>query len=357
IFGTPVTPFGPEWLDRLLSGIFRLSGDFVNDFRLLDYLVSLLSTERSPALDGTLGNGDRLKDDLAELGVFDAGMSLYHLVKLREFRRMGFSGFEARHYSLFESMRDDMGPAVTLQNLIHACAFRMIAEGTVTHCDIPDTPHGESERRQMFFGDAIGLSSFHVRRNTENRFLLAILKRAAAVRPSARYPDFFTVKSADYRRALLRTLEEEAGELVEMLGARSVLDDLKARIEDPALTASGRLSRGILESMGARHPLSVPAGEFNGAAERYYRGHLCRKHMAEAFSFLEEDFRRADQWKEGEKTIVKNELKGGDALSFLASCRNDVLGDTVPAHVLESLIRLVILSIHHDTVEAGTAHA
>jgi hypothetical protein len=357
IFGTPVTPFGPVWLDRLLSGIFRLSGDFVNDFRLLDYLVSLLGTDRSPALDGTPGNGDRLKDDLAELGVFDAGMSLYHLVKLREFSRMGFSGFEARHYSLFESMRDDMGNAVTLQNLVHACAFRMIAEGKVTHRDIPDTPHGESERRQMFFGDAIGLSSFYVRRNTGNGFLLRILKHAAAVRPSARYPDFLTVKSAEYRRALLRTLEEEAGDLVEMLGARAVLEDLKARIEDPALTASGRLARGILESMGAKHPLSVPAEEFNAAAERYYRDDLCRKHMAEAFAFLEEDFRRADQWKEGEKTIVKTELKGGDALSFLAVCRDDVLWDTVPRDVLETLIRLVILSIHHDTVEAGASYA
>jgi len=356
IFGTPVTPFGPEWLDRLLSAVFNLTGDFVHDFRLLDYLVALLSTDRSPALDGALGNSDRLKDDLAELGVFDPGMSLYQLVKLREYLRIGFSGFESRQYSLFESMRHDMTHAVNLQNLIHACAFRMIAEGTVSHHDIPDTPHAESERRQMFFGDAIGLASFYVRKDSGNRFLLRILKNVGTVRPSARYPEFLKVKSVDYRRALLKTLQEESDELIDMVGARPTLDDLRARIEDPSLTASGRLTKGILEGLNAEKPLSVPSSEFNAAAERYYRTDLCKKHMAEAFAFLEEDFRQAERWKEGEKTIVKTVLNGNDAAAFLAACRNDVLADTVPVDVLETLLSLVILSIHHDTVEAGGIH-
>lgn len=357
IFGTPVTPFGPEWLDRLLCGVFHLKGDYVHDFRLLDYLVSLLSTDSSPALDGTLRNGDRLKDDLAELGVFDPGMSLYHLVKLREFLRIGFSGFESRQYSLFESLRTDMAHAVNLQNLIHACAFRMIAEGKVSHHDIPDTPPAESERRQMFFGDAIGLSSFYVRKDTGNHFLLRILKNVGSVRPSARYPYFVKVKSADYRRALLRTLEKESGELIEMLGARATLDDLRARIDDPARTASGKLTQGILGNLNAKTPLSVPAAEFNAAAERYYRTDLCAQHMVEAFSFLEEDFQQAPEWKEGEKTIVKTVLGGNDAVAFLAACREEVLADTVSRDVLETLISLVILSIHHDTVGAGAGNA
>ncbi|RQW85492.1 MAG: hypothetical protein EHM79_11720, partial [Geobacter sp.] len=42
ICAAPVTPFGPEWLDRLISRVFNLKGDFVHDFRLLDYLVCLL---------------------------------------------------------------------------------------------------------------------------------------------------------------------------------------------------------------------------------------------------------------------------------------------------------------------------
>ena len=54
------------------------------DFRLIDYLVFLLSTNTSPSLSGALGNSERLKRDLASLGVFDSRMSLYLLIKLRE---------------------------------------------------------------------------------------------------------------------------------------------------------------------------------------------------------------------------------------------------------------------------------
>ena len=37
---------------------------------------------------------------------------------------MGFSGFEGRHYSLFESIMDDMGEAANLQTLVTALAFK-----------------------------------------------------------------------------------------------------------------------------------------------------------------------------------------------------------------------------------------
>ena len=357
IFGTPVTPFGPEWLDRLISRAFNLKGDFVHDYRLLDYLVCLLSTDQSPALDGSLGSSERLKNDLAELGVFDPGMSLYLPIKLREFSRIGFSGFESRQYSLFESLRNDMSHAVNLQNLIHACAFKMIAEGTVSHADIPDTPHCESERRQVFFGDAIGLASFYVRKNTKNRFLQRILLKTSSARPSSRYPDYQKVRSSDYRHALLQNLREEAGELVEMLGCEETIRDLQARLDDPRCTASGKLTRGILASLGAGKPLAVKADEFNAAAEQYYRTDLCRSHMREAFSFLEEDFASASGWKEGEKTVLDTELGGNDPLGFLQKCRDEVIADSTSPEVLSRLIGLVILSIHHDTIEAGAEHA
>jgi hypothetical protein len=356
VFGTPLTPFGPEWLDRIISLTCNLKGDFVHDFRLLDYLVSLLSTDRSPALDGTLGNGDRLKDDLAELGVFDAGMSLYLMVKLREFSRMGFSGFESRQYSLFASLREDMAPAVNLQNLIHAFAFKLIAQGTVSHQDIPDTPHVESERRQIVFGEAIGLGSFYVRKDGGNRFLQRILSRIPSVRPSSRYAQYLKVKSSDYRLALVQVLEDEAGDLVEMLGVRSTLSDLRVRIGDQRQTVSGRLTTGILDSIGARTPLSVDAAEFNSAAERYYRTELCASHMAEALSFLEEDLAAASSWRDGEKAILAGIVPDRDAVAFLQECRSDVLLERAPEAVLQRLISLVILSVHHDTVEAGAAN-
>lgn len=74
-FGFPLTPFGPRGLDRVLGAMLGLRGDWVPDQRLIDYLVSPLSTDHSPALDGTVGNDERLKRDLAEMGVFDPRMS------------------------------------------------------------------------------------------------------------------------------------------------------------------------------------------------------------------------------------------------------------------------------------------
>jgi len=357
IFGASVTPFGPEWLDRVISRAFNLKGDFVHDYRLLDYLVCLLSTDQSPAMDGSLGSSERLKNDLAEQGVFDPGMSLYLPIKLREFSHIGFSGFESRQYSLFESLRHDMSHAVNLQNLIHACAFKMIAEGRVSHDDIPDTPHTESERRQVFFGDAIGLPSFYVRKHTQNRFLQRILRKTSSAKASSRYPEYQKVNSSDYRRALVMTLQEESGELVEMLGCEETLRDLQARVDDHRCTVSGKLTRGILDNLGARKPLAVKADEFNAAAEQYYRTELCRSHMQEAFSFLEEDFASASGWKEGEKTVLTMELGGNDPVSFLRECRHEIVSDSASPEVLTTLIGMVILSIHHDTIEAGAEHA
>jgi len=159
IFGQSLTPFGPPALDNFLGSAFRLKGDFVPDYRLVDYLVCLLSTDRSPALNGQPGNSDRLRRDLADMGVFDEQMSLYLLYKLREFARMGFSGFEGRHYSLFGSFREDMGRATDLQVLITALAYKYMAEG-IRHCHIPDDPEIESERRQVFFGAAVAIPTF-----------------------------------------------------------------------------------------------------------------------------------------------------------------------------------------------------
>jgi hypothetical protein len=120
ILGRSVTPFGPEWLDRNLSRCFGLKGDVVPDFRLIDYLVALMATDESPALDGCPENDARLKKDLGDMGVFDPCMPLYMLYRARCFQTMGFTGFEGRHYSLFENLDRDMGHAANLQMLITA---------------------------------------------------------------------------------------------------------------------------------------------------------------------------------------------------------------------------------------------
>ena len=138
----PVTPFGPEWVDRAVSRVLGLRGDLVADYRLMDYLVALLSTDESPGLDGCMGNQERLKADLAAMGVFDERMPLYSLCRLRQYGQIGFSGYEARYYSLFERFGQDLGAAADLQHLVTLLAYKYIFHRYAAHKAYSRQPHG-----------------------------------------------------------------------------------------------------------------------------------------------------------------------------------------------------------------------
>ena len=268
IFGRPMTPFGIEPLDDALSVVFRAKGDVVPDFRLIDYLVAVMSSNESPALDGTLGNSDRLKKDLSDLGVFDEKMSLYLPYRLREFATVGFSGFEGRHYSLFESLESDMARVADLQCLVTALAFKYVLQGTVTHTHIPDDPFIESERRQIFFGSAIGLPTFFVFNGTGNLFMRTIIERTKAVRYSRRYPGYLRIYNRQYRLALASLILKDGSDLIEMLNLKETMEDLIRRLEKPdEFSVSGKLTGEILRVSGTRRPLSMSADAFNLAAE------------------------------------------------------------------------------------------
>jgi hypothetical protein len=357
VCGQALTPFGPEWVDRSVSRLFRLSGDFVPDFRLLDYPVCFLSTARSPAFDGRVGNHEQLKEDLAEMGITDRQMSLYLFLKPREFARMGFSGVEGRHYSLFESFGRDLGFATSLQTLVMAFAYQLIATGNVTHGDIPDDPVTESERRQIFFGTAIDLPTFFVRADTPNRFLRGILARTRQTRGSHRYPGYLRIHHAEYRQALLQVLREQAAGLVEMFSLSGLLDDLGLRLDFPAeCAASGRLTRNILARLNADHPLKVEAGEFNQAAEIYYQEDLARQHFAEALDYFARDLQRLDRVAHLNDASIREALKhavGAEAAhAFLDRIRGDLVADRLDAEPLRKLIHLVIFTIHRDRLRS-----
>ncbi|MEI6215255.1 MAG: hypothetical protein WCP10_14210 [Desulfuromonadales bacterium] len=354
IFGQPLTPFGPQLLDRLFSTLFRLKGDFVPDFRLVDYLVCLLSTERSPGLDGQIGNSERLRRDLADMGVFDEQMSVYLLYKQREFSKMGFSGFEGRYYSQFGNFLDDMGRAADLQTLITAQAYKYMALGT-HHGHIPDGPSLESERRQIFFGTAIGIPTFFVRRNSTNAFLSKILKKTEGIRSSHRYPGYLRVQVGEYRKALVMVLREDAADLIELMNLHETINDLEMRINDPDRhSAAARLTDGILSEVNARSPLNVNAREFNAAAEQYYRTTLRRQHMDEAINILDHDCRTLDRESgaldQQQRMALRVVLQGDDASRIVESARQDVLNDQADISTLLRLMNLVLLTVYHDSV-------
>ena len=352
IFGKSITPFGPEWLDTGLRRICRLRGDFVPDFRLVDYPAGFLSTAESPALNGCSGNQDKLAADLDSMGVFDARMSLYQFIKMRSFSSMGFSGFEGRYYSLFNSFRTDMAAAVTLQQLITALSFKYMAQEMCTHRYIPDTPQAESERRQIFFARAINLPTFYVRRNTRNRFLLKILRHTRNKRNSRRYPGYIRVYVKDYCLALLEIIQIDAQDLIEELGCAEMLQDLWHRIEVPEMhSASGQLTQAILKRCGQKNPLDISEHSFNSAAEDFYRTDLRRRHIFEALDMLSGSVAALKQdmhlessigrWLEDEASVK------GMEHNFAAFGRKLAHGDLEGEHLLK-MINIVLCTIHVD---------
>jgi hypothetical protein len=348
VFHRSFTPFGPEWLDETLTTLFRLRGDYIPDFRLLDYPVSLMSTKRSPALNGSLGSSERLRKDLDDLGVFDSRMSLYLLYKLRKYAAAGFCGFEGRYCSQFESFEMDMAKAIDLQVLITALAFKYVASGACTHQHIPDTPFVESERRQIFFGAAIGLPTFYVAAKTPNLFLKKILTGTRKTRPSRRYPGYLRIYRDEYLTALHRVLQEDAADLIEILDMAETMQDAQSRAAYPlSNSVETRLTRQILREIGASNPLSVRATEFNLAAEGYYQGNLKRKQLQEGLAFLTEDLNGIASFQEERQNRCRNVLNtsffGQDPAVFLQEVSGALCkGEATLQEILGVLLLLLV---------------
>lgn len=203
---------------------------------------------------------------------------------------MGFSGFEGRFYSLFERFGEDLGRATDLQTLITALAFKYMALGTVLPTSIPDTPSAESERRQVFFGTAVGLPTFFVHKDTHNTFLLKILAKTEGIRPSRRYPGYLRIPNNAYRLALLSVLREDAADLIEQMGLYETIQDLENRLRQfDTHAVAGRLTNAILDKSNSRSAMHHPAREFNLMAEDYYRNGLRHKQISEALNMLKTD--------------------------------------------------------------------
>ncbi len=352
--GKSITPFGPRWIDNLISTTFRLKGDFIPDFRLIDYLVVLMSTDKSPALNGELYNSQPLKSDLADLGVFDTKMSLYLLEKLREYDVMGFSGFEGRHYSLFESFEHDLGQAVSLQNLLYLLAFKYIAAGQISHADIPDDPSIESERRQIIFGSAIGIPTFFVQNKTGNTLIKKIMGKTDRVRQSRRYPGYARIYNLEYRRALLKIITEDAGDIIEMLGMKDTIAELEDRINEPDRHSTcGKLTRGIMEIANAKSPMAITADKFNLAAEKYYRTDLRNRHIQESFQLLSEDIAKLDHVNDGVRKEIRSLLHtilNETILSqFLQRAEKEIVNEASSKETLEKLVCLLLAHVHYKT--------
>lgn len=359
VLGRSLTPFGPEWLDRTLSRCFALKGDHVPDFRLIDYLVALMATDENSALDGCPGNDLRLKQDLGDMGVFDPCMPLYMLYRARCFQTMGFTGFEGRHYSLFENLAGDMARAADLQMLITALAYKYIFTGAIGHADIPDHPFVESERRQVFFAAAAGIPTFYVRTDTPNRLLARMVRRTGRTRASRRYTGYTRVRLIDFQHMLIGLLRHDAPELIEMMRLSGMLNELGEEIDGGGRgTSAARLTRRICDAAGAASPLALSGDQFNSAAETFYRGQLKQEQIEQAIDVWCEAARELDgmtTWRIGEyNPALFAVLRGGDAENFIRMRKSAIVAEELNPMTITRLIHLMLLTLKHMQQQSGS---
>ena len=352
--GHSFTPVGPLWLDRLTSGLLRLPGDYLPDVRLIDYLVALHSLDQSPALNGREGNQEQLQRDLFEMGVFDPRMAIYLPYRLRPFARYGFTGFEGRHYSLFPDLEDSVAGAVNLQVLVTALAYRWVSEGLIKHHHIPDDPHTESERRQLFFAAAIGVPTVFIRADNRNLLMRRILALVERQRPSRRYRGYLRVEVGAYRRACLTLLTQESAPFVQTSGVREELEWLEHSLAGSKSGAAGQLTRALLNHQGIRSedPLRVPAKAFNQAAEQYYRHGLRHRHTIDGLQTLIADGRELENATDPMVNACCRQLLGAMPPGlFIRETGRRVLAEEATADELQTFILLVVLIIHLQTIE------
>jgi hypothetical protein len=345
VFGRPLTPYGPRRVDDFLGRLFHLRGDVVTDFRLLDFPVAWLCTESASALNGEIGNTESLKEDLEGMGVSDHKLKLYLPIALREFSAMGFSGFEGRQYSLFESMKDDFAPAADLQRLVTLLAYKYALSGCFVHTDLPDDPASESERRLPFFCAALDLPAFNVNTKTRNQLLGRIVSLTKDSRASL-HRGHLRLPLSEYRLALLQLIAEDGSDCIEMLGAGELIADLKTRLKRPDSSAHGKLLKGILQKTGKRSALEVDARDFNLAAEQYYREDLKRKFLSEGISSVRTAIMRLTSRDRETLTQLLGELS---STHFLNETEQAVFDDQLTPRQICTLIAIVLLAIRSET--------
>jgi hypothetical protein len=246
----------------------------------------------------------------------------------------------------------DMSQAINLQNLIYLLAFKYIATGQISHEDIPDEPFIESERRQIVFGSAIGIPTFFVHRNTGNTFLKRIIEKTQRVRASRRYTGYNRIYNIEYRRALLDIIRNDAADIIEMFGMRETIGDLGYRINEPDhFAASAKLTNGILDQANAKSPMNLPAGEFNQAAEKYYRTALREQHIRESFDILREDIIKLDQATSGVtqemRSLLQSIVQDKNPASFMEAAQSEVMLGKAAPQTLGKIVYLILAHVHY----------
>jgi len=174
--------------------------------------------------------------------------------------------------------------------------------------------------------------------------LRRILRRCTRTRSSWRHPDYLRVSIRDYRSALLAYLEETAQEAIDALAAGDLLQDLRARLKDPKLQASQRLTQAALAGTDESDVMRLDAGEFNRAAEKYYRETLRVSQIEEAYRYLREDTLAAQRQDDTDlRFMMRCGVRVQDPVRFLDSIGERLLGDNLTVNEIASVLNLLLV--------------
>jgi hypothetical protein len=283
-------------------------------------------------------------------------MSVYTLYRLRSVAKNGYTGFEGRYYSLFESLNGDLRHSVNLQILITALAYKYILNGDLTHSSIPDSPEIESERRQIIFGSSIGIPTFYIKVNNNNLFMREILKQTVGCRNSSRYQGYIRVYISEYQKGLVKILRRDGADLIESLGMEETMRDLEFRVSRPEFySATAKITRGILNLAGEKKALKMNSDDFNLCAEKYYREKLREKHLVESLDvFLKSAGnieRKYDSLPQDIRSALENVLGVKGVVDFVESVRDDLITGDIPVLFLRSAIHLLLITLRIDMLD------
>jgi hypothetical protein len=97
--------------------------------------------------------------------------------------------------------------------------------------------------------------------------------------------------------------------------------------------------------------MNLPAGEFNQAAEKYYRTALREQHTRESFDILGEDIIKLDKVSSDVghemRNLLHSILQGKNPASFMETAQSEVIREKAAPQTLEKIVYLILAYIFY----------
>lgn len=157
--------------------------------------------------------------------------------------------------------------------------------------------------------------------------------------------------------ALVAMLEEDASDLIESFQMQECMRSLRDRLSNQDSSTAGKLTHGILNSVGSPSAFDLSGEEFALAAEGYYRRELRAQYLREACECVREELCAIDQRVSEQATqyrgLVTAMIGTRSAVDAFTEEQPLLLAETADAETLQRCLGLCIMSIAHARISAG----